>query len=192
MKLKLFLILLCFGQLVLSQTKNEKEERVLLSDFPVAAQKIIKTLPKHCKRINFYKETDGEKLSFEAKFKYKGKRYSLEFSSQGNIEDIEVLTKFKTLEDSIKTKIKNYFKSSFTKHKLIKIQKQYVFDSQLEPSQFINKVLSQVDNMKPSFEIIAEVKAKKQRHLREITFDNHGAFISFRTINATSYEHVLY
>ncbi|WP_299366086.1 hypothetical protein [Winogradskyella sp.] len=192
MQLKLLFVLLCFGQLVLGQTKNEKEKRIKLSAFPITAQNIIETLPKHCKRINFYKETDGEKLSFEAKFKYKGKRYSLEFSDQGLIEDLEVLTKFKAVETSIKTRIKDYFKSSYTKHKVIKVQEQYVFDSQFEPSQFITQVLSQDSGIVPNFEIIAEVKANKQRHLREFTFNKDGALLSFKTINPTSYEHVLY
>ncbi|MEO1030262.1 MAG: hypothetical protein AAFX55_02600 [Bacteroidota bacterium] len=192
MRLDVLLILLCFGQLALSQTKNEKEERILLSEFPVAAQKVIETLPKHCKRINFYKETDGQKHSFEAKFKYKGKRYSLEFSNKGIIEDLEVLTKFKTLDEGKSAAIKNYFKSSFKKHKLIKVQKQYIFNPQFESSEFVNQILSQKTSIAPKFEIIAEVKVDKQRELREFEFDSEGTFISFRIVNQTSYEHVLY
>ena len=192
MKLKFLVVLLCFGQFIFSQTKNEKEERITKSEFPSAAQNIVETLPKNCKRINFYKETDGKKQSFEVKFKYKGKRYSLEFSNEGIIEDVEVVTKFKTVDTSVKTKIKAYFKSSYKKHKLIKVQKQYVFDSKIKPSQFINLVLSQDSDIAPNFEIIAEVKLDKQRQLREFTFDTNGTFINFRTINRESYEHVLY
>lgn len=192
MKLKLLFVLLCFGQFALCQTKNEKEERVLLSEFPEAAQKVIKTLPEHCKRISFYKETDGEKQSFEAKFKYKGKRYSLEFSKQGIIEDLEVTIKFKTLDTSIKTNINTYFTSNYSKHKCIKIQQQYVYNSRVKPSTFITNVLAQSSNQPPNFEIIAEVKANKKRHLGEFTFNQTGDFINFRTLKATSYEHVLY
>ena len=193
MKLKLVLfVVLCFGQLAVSQTKNEKEERITLSEFPMAAQKAIETLPRNCKRINFYKETDGQKQSFEVKFKYRGKRYSLEFSNEGIIEDLEVVVKFKTLKANIKTKIKDYFTSSYSKHKVMKVQKQYVYNSKIEASQFINNILSQDFGIAPNFEIIAEVKADKQRHLREFLFDKNGAFINFRTINPTSYEHVLY
>lgn len=192
MKLKLLFVILCFGQFVLCQTKNEKEERVSLSEFPEAAQKVIKVLPEQCKRINFYKETDGEKHSFEAKFKYKGKRYSLEFSQQGIIEDLEITTKFKTLNESIKTKINAYFTSNYTKHKHIKIQQQYVYNSQIEPSTFTNNILTQSSNQTPNFEIIAEVKANKKRYLGEFTFNQTGDFLNFRTLKATSYEHVLY
>ena len=87
MKLKTFIFLLCFCQFVFCQTKNEKEKRIPLAEFPEAAKAVIKNLPDDCKRLKFYKETDGEKQSFEVKFKYKRKRYSLEFSEDGNIED---------------------------------------------------------------------------------------------------------
>ncbi|WP_299524839.1 hypothetical protein [Winogradskyella sp.] len=192
MRLNVLLILLCFGQFALGQTKNEKEERIKLSEFPLAAQKIVETLPKNCKRVNFYKETDGQKQSFEAKFKHKGKRYSLEFSKEGIVEDLEVLTKFKAVKTNVKTEITDYFKSTYSKHKVIKVQKQYVYNSNIEASQFIANVLSQNSGIAPNFEIIAEVKVEKQRVLREFEFDDKGTFISFRTINSTSYEHVLY
>ncbi len=192
MRLKLLLVLLCIGQFSFSQTKNEKEERIKVSEFPQAAQKVVESLPEQCKRIKFYRETDGQKESFEAKFKYKGKRYSLEFSKEGVIEDLEVTTKFKVLEQDIQYTIKSYFESDFSKYKLIKNQEQFVYQSDIEPSEFVNQILTQTTGIAPNFEIIVEVKANKKREMREYTFDSNGEFVNFRTINPTSYEHVLY
>ncbi|WP_111682362.1 hypothetical protein [Winogradskyella tangerina] len=192
MRFKLLILLFCLGQIAISQTKNEKEERVSLTDFPEAAQTLIETLPKDCKRLRFYKETDGEKQSFEAKFKYKRRRYSLEFSKNGVIEDLEVQSKIRAIDDPIRNNITNYFDATFTKSKLIKIQKQYIYYAEIEPELFLAQILSGTTSIAPNFEIVAEVKIEKQRELRELTFDSSGVFLNYRTINPTSYEHVLY
>lgn len=195
MKIKLALLAvltLISLQALLSQSKNEKEERIKRSDFPEKIQNIIKSLPKECKRLKFYKETDGTKKSYEVKFKYKKQHYSLEFSENGMIEDIEVLTKLNDIKLPIKKQIKIYFKQSFDKHKLIKIQKQYVYSKEIKPSQFIIDVLNKKAKATINFEIIAEVKSKKTREIREFTFNNNGQFLRDRTLNLTSYEHDLY
>jgi len=176
----------------LSQTKKEKEDRINLSEFPSEAQNVLSKLPKDCKRIKFFKETDGNKQSFEAKFKYNGRRYSLEFSSEGIIEDVEVRVKMNAIEDSSQDQIKEHFKSSYLKYKLIKIQKQFVFNQNLDPDTFVAQVLNQESTDIINYEIIAEIKTEDGRELREFTFDNKGSFINFRVVEPSSYEHVLY
>lgn len=176
----------------LSQTKKEKEERINLSEFPSKAQNVLSNLPKDCKRLKFFKETDGDKQSFEAKLKYKGRRYSLEFSSDGIIEDLEVRVKMNVIEDNTQDRIKEHFKSSYLKYKFIKIQKQFVFNQNLDPDTFVAQILNQESTELMNYEIIAEVKTEEGRELREFTFDNKGSFINFRVVEPSSYEHVLY
>lgn len=194
MKLQVFIIVftLSFIQYATGQTKDEKEERINVSKFPETAQNIIKTLPKNCKRLKFYKETDGDKKSYEAKFKYNKQRFSLEFSKDGIIEDIEIITKLKKIQDSKANNIKAYFNNSFGKHKLLKIQKQYVFTTKTSAAQFVTNVLLENSKIAFNFEIIAEVKTENERNIREFTFNNAGEFLSSRVINPSSYEHVLY
>jgi hypothetical protein len=192
MKTKILLVLIFICQFVFSQTKNEKEERITESEFPEAAITVVNNLPDDCKRLKFYKETDGEKQSFEVKFKHKRKRYSLEFSEDGVIEDLEVLAKFKTINEEKKSKIEDYFKSRFNKYKLIKVQKQFVYNEKLDALTFANDILDNTSTEAPNFEIIAEVKTEKKRDIREFTFDESGTFVNFRILNPTSYEHVLY
>ncbi|WP_179021204.1 hypothetical protein [Winogradskyella forsetii] len=185
-------ITLFFFQPLLGQTKNEQETRIKFSGFPMNAQLIVNKLPERCRRIKFYKETDGDKQSFETKFKYKGQWYSLEFSKDGIVEDIEVITKFKHIETSKQRQIKNYFEQSYEKYNLIKIQKQYVYSPEGQASDFVNEILSESPEIAHNFEIIAEVRTDKQRNIKEFTFDNEGAFINYRLLNPSSYEHVLY
>ena len=189
--IKFSLILFC-SQLVFSQTKKEKEERISLSEFPLKAQNIINDLPEDCKRVRYYKETDGDKQSFEAKFKYKRRRYSLEFSLEGAIEDIEVIIKLSTIKKNTQTQITSYFKSSYLNYKLFQIQEQYVFDGYSNIDIFIANVLNQRSTDTVNYEIIAEVKTDNGREIREFTFDHNGSFLNFRVVEPSSYAHVLY
>jgi hypothetical protein len=183
---------LLFSQLIGSQTKNEKEERVELKTFPEKAIKVLETLPEDCKRLRFYKETDGSKQSFEAKFKYKKQRYSIEFNSSGTIEDIEVGLKPKDIENAVASEIRAYFKTTYKRSKLIKIQKQYVFNPVLNPIDFLRDVLAKRSRMDINYEIIAEVKSDSKRNIREYTFDSSGSFLNYKIIHPGSYEHALY
>jgi len=195
MTLRILISIIAFligTHLALSQTKKEKEERINLSEFPSKAQNVLSKFPKDCKRIKFFKETDGNKQSFEAKFKYNEHRYSLEFSSEGIIEDLELCVKLNAIEDSSQDQIKEHFKSSYLKYKLIKIQKQFVFNQNLDSDTFVAQVLYQESTDIINYEIIAEVKTKDGRELREFTFNHKGFFINFRVVEPSSYEHVLY
>lgn len=191
---KIFLIcsLLLCGFNGWSQTKNEQEERVTLEVLPEAAIAVINELPKRCKRIRFYQETDGEKQSFEAKFKYKKQHYSLEFDTEGVIEDIEIVIEPNELEAAIKSKIDNYFEEHFDKFQYVKIQKQYVYYPSIQPVTFVNELLSKQSHAEVNYEVIAEAKLNSKRELGEFLFGKSGNFKSFRTLNPDSYEHILY
>ncbi|WP_299128225.1 hypothetical protein [uncultured Winogradskyella sp.] len=186
------LIFIVCSQYIVSQTKKEKEQRIKRSHFPVKAQNILNYLPKDCKRIKYYKETDGNKQSFETKFKYNRQWFSLEFSPNGRIEDLEVIITIKTINSPTKIKIENYFNTKYLKYKLIKVQKQFVFDQNSNVEGFITNILNHDNGTIVNYEIIAEVKTEKSREMREFTFNQNGAFINFRVIKPTSYEYVLY
>jgi len=195
MKNKLLILSLVFSFyscLVISQTKNEKEERIKLSELPSSVKKIVATLPNRIKRLKFYKEADGSKNSFEIKLKYQKSRYSIEFSETGELEDIEVITKLKAINKNIRIKIKRYFENSFSKHKFIKIQKQYLPTSDTEASVFVEGILSKKIISPSNFEIITEITTPDKRELREFTFNHIGVFQSFRVVNPSTYDYVLY
>ena len=84
---------LCF-QFSYTQYKNEREFRIRKSQFPSAAISIIEDNVVGIKRLKFYKETDSNKVSFEAKLKMDKLWYSLEFNKEGVSKNIEILIKF--------------------------------------------------------------------------------------------------
>lgn len=188
----IFILILFLGQVSTAQTKNEKEDRITLQELPNLVQTTIKALPKNCKRIRFYKETDNEKISYEVKFKFKKTYYSIEFNALGHIEDIEVTTKFKNVNTAISSKITTYLAINFIQHRFIKIQKQYVYVATKTPINFMTEVLSKKIDETAQYEIIAEVKTNINRTKREFTFSSDGKFLNFRILNPSSYEYVLY
>ncbi len=182
-----------FTATAIGQTKNEKEERIKKEVFPKIALLTLNDLPQSSKRLKFYRETDGDKKSYEAKFKLNRKIYSIEFNSQGQLEDVEVKIKKKSIPRSISTSITTYFKTTFDKHKLIKIQEQFVYEKgELNAKAYLESILLMATIIEPNYEIIAEVKHNKIRTIKEFTFNTQGKFLSARTLNRTSYEHVLY
>lgn len=195
MKLKLICLLLLmfpYSQVITCQTKYEKEERIKISDLPKMTLSILETLPENCKRIKYYKETDNEKVSYEIKFKFKKQSYSIEFSENGFLEDIEIIIKFKNIENLIGTQIKKHLNQSYTKYKFTKIQEQYIYYPKNDTSEFIHNVMFKKQKIKPNYEIIAEVKNGKQHKIKEFLFDENGEFLNYRILDPTSYEHVLY
>ena len=175
-----------------SQAKNEKEERIKQSEFPKVAQSYFNFISHDAKYLKFFKETDGDKKSFEAKFKVDKLHYSVEFDTLGNLEDIEIVIKKKYIPKNIYKKIDSYFDSNFKKTRIIKIQKQYVNYIGKSDKYFIRHIVEYPDDKHTHFEIIAEIKTKNKNLLKEFTFNRNGIFEKSRLVTSSSYEHALY
>lgn len=194
MILKRLIVLLVLGLsfgFCLSQTKNEREERIDFKDLPETIEIIVDEFPKEIKKLKFYKESDGEHHSYEVKFKYNSTYYSVEFDTIGNIEDIEILIKERHFKNPVKSIIESYFNKTFKKVKIIKIQKQFVFSDAFSANAFISKVLDESIETTINYEIIAEVTDASKRNIREFTFNQNGEFINYRTLSQPYYGHVL-
>jgi hypothetical protein len=177
---------------VSAQKKNEKESRIELSNFPKEAQVLLQQLPEGTKRIRFYKETDGDKTSYESKFKYKGHWYSLEFNPNGKLEDIEKKIKPSKIQKQQMLAIEDYLKNNFEKYDFIKIQEHYRYNGNMAVKVFMDRVISEKHQFQPSYEIIAYLKTDKKWLLKELTFDPTGTFIKARQLTVKSYEYILY
>ncbi|GGD22262.1 hypothetical protein [Hyunsoonleella pacifica] len=191
MKYSFFICLLWFS-FSFSQVKDEKEERISLSEFPKIAQNYFSNFSDQVKYLKFYRETDGEKQSFEAKFKIHKLYYSAEFDALGKLEDIEIVIKKRHIAKEVLTRIMAYFEANYKKTRLLKIQKQYVNHTNTNDKSFIQHIVDNPNDRYTHFEIIAETKTEKLRELSEFTFNKNGNFESSRKVTSSSYEHALY
>ncbi|MEM6514985.1 MAG: hypothetical protein AAF688_02290 [Bacteroidota bacterium] len=194
MKYSVFLFFICAlaSSLASAQSKDEKEERVSRADFPVEAKKLCRNIPEDAKRIRFYKETDGDKISYETKYKYNKHWYSVEFDSLGTLEDIEIKIKTNEIPKKSQSRIIAYFEENSEKFDIIKIQEQYLYDRKTANLDFLLNVISKRKTLNPNYEIIVALKVGKIWELKELTFTHSGTYLSQRTIKPNSYEYIMY
>lgn len=185
----MFLLGLCNAQ---AQYKYEREYRIKKSEFPNNALELISEKIKDAKRIKFYKETDSTKISYEAKLKKDKLWYSIEFSQEGVLEDIEILIDVVDIPNDTYHNIEKYLKANYSKFKIKRLQQQY-------PTSLGENAETTVKNafqnlMLPSTNYELVIAGKKDRNYLdyEILFDSEGNFISKRTSLPPNYDHVLY
>jgi len=120
-------LLTIFFQLAAAQTKVEKEYRVKKNAVPENALAFI----EECfpgSTIKWYHEENAKGSFIEAKTRQMKARYSIKFDLQGNLQDTEQIVAFESLPTETQNKINSFLKNRFTKHKIVKIQQQWLAD----------------------------------------------------------------
>jgi hypothetical protein len=175
-----------------AQTKTEFEKRIPTDSFPKAAQMLVKQLPKNVKKQQCFKEFSKETISYEIKLLYNGRHFSIEFNEYGDLEDVEIDVKEKTMTAKIHKEIAQHFKGNHKKYRWLKIQEQYNYDKTEDALDFIWHIMEGQIKKPPFYEIVAEVKKNRSFVLKEYNFDANGKKIAERDIDPESYAHVLY
>ncbi|QYA25127.1 hypothetical protein G3I01_06240 [Gramella sp. MT6] len=187
--LGIFVLLSTFAH---SQEKKiEKEEDIKRNNMPENAQKYLQdNIPEKSRKIRFYYETDGDKESYEAKFKFRKNRYSVEFNERGILEDIEVVIKKENLDRALRKKIDAYLEMENDRYRIEKIQAQYIAGGnnteELLPGG-IKKELTP-DN----YELIVATKNAGKLKKFEMLFDAEANFKSEREILRNSYDYLIF
>lgn len=104
--------------------KTEVEKRIPEKSFPGDALLWLNAEFAQRKCLRYYLETDGDSTNFEAKFKWQGERYSVEFFQSGVLKDIEKQIRFNDIPASVQAEIHEKFRQDFKKFKVLKVQEQ--------------------------------------------------------------------
>ncbi|MDO6439339.1 hypothetical protein Q4534_18085 [Cyclobacterium sp. 1_MG-2023] len=172
--------LVCLFSLVANgQVKIEKESKVMSSDVPSNAVAWVEEVFDQKKRMNWYFETSGESQSYEAKFYQKRKKYSVEFSKDGTLEDIEVLIHWRRLPIEVKQNISKYFSEHFLKTKIRKIQIQYTGRDENLKNWIVSKKSNEII---VKYEVEFYGKTSSTKKLWEGLFDKEGELLMKREI----------
>lgn len=188
-----FFLLTAFS-LLAQDKKIEKEERIDAEEMPTSSSFLIERIPEIAKKLRYYYETDGEKESFEAKFKYKGSIFSVEFGKYGKLQDIEVTLKEKQLPKQSLKNIETYLKKNQDRYKIEKIQAQYLPKATEKNSaeKLLLKSISFNTQPPDNYELIVAVKNKGKLKKFELIFDANGQFKSKREIIRNSYDYLIF
>ena len=185
---QLLALLFLLPALTIGQAKKiEKEEDIARKKMPeVAKSYLSQNMPK-----KYYYETDGDKESFEAKFKHKGSRYSVEFNKQGKLQDIEVKVQKKQMKNNSLEKIKSYLKSNHERFKIEKIQAQFITDKR-SPDESMVKSRDVQNSIPDNYELIVATKNDGKLKKYEYLFDSDGNFKKEREIIRNSYDYLIF
>ncbi|WP_276168236.1 hypothetical protein [Zobellia alginiliquefaciens] len=174
-----------------AQIKDEREHRIKKSQFPENARLFLHQKLVNARRIRFYKEIDGSKVSYEAKFKKDRLRYSIEFNTDGKLEDIEIEIEPLDIPNDSYSKITKYLEQNFKKYRIKKIQQQYNVDDdnvdETLKNAFQNLMLPSI-----KYELIINGKNDKGYEQFEILFNAEGQFELIKKALPANYDHVLY
>lgn len=157
----IFMALLLYSTQCYSQQKNETERRLKTRDVPKVILAQFSNLQIK-NTIKWYKETDINKQSIEAKFKIKGKKYSVEFDTLGNLEDIETDISEQEFNKITGGKINAVLDSICPGKKIIKIQLQQLGNEHLLKQLFATKEFGLTPEQQIKYEIIARCNNQKQ------------------------------
>ena len=122
-----------FSTPLFSQDKFEKEEGVRLEEVPEAAQEFISKL-QGVKKFKWYKETSDQGVSYEAKSR--NPFYSIEFSKDGLLQDVERRFKWKQLDTELRQSLEAVLSKEFDSFRIKEFQTQWTGDVNLIISSF--------------------------------------------------------
>lgn len=157
-----------------SQIKFEKEERIKKNEVPTSAILFVDSI-KMPNRIKWFKEIGYNKISFEAKTKNKGKKYSIEFSEDGTFEDVEVEIRKEGIPQITFNKITDYFLRTHTRYKIDKVQIQYLGNTNHISNFIATEDVTNGGIINYEIVIIAKVDGAFDRY--EYLFDKNGKCI---------------
>ncbi len=178
------MFLLCISQSSWCQTKVEIEKRVKTSEVPSQALEDLTENSQNTNKVKWYYQEDGDKQVYEAKFKQNSNKYSVEFSKQGKILNVEVIIKAKQIDTDIYNQIKSELKAAFSDFKIRKIQREYLGDK-----DDLHEIISENeidDDLKIRYEIEVNAKIDKKRQLYEMLFNKKGELINQRLVKLKS------
>jgi hypothetical protein len=184
-----FLFIFSLANNIVAQVKFEKESRIKSVDVPTRALNYIDTLDIDDKVIWYLEEGVNDK-SVEAKFVHNKLKYSIEFDTLGNLQDIEVEIEWNIIEAAIKDAILAQLNQDCSKFKISKIQKQYTGNEKETLSIFGNKQNGGALEVK--YEVMVKCHQESDVNLYEYLFDNQGRRLSNSRVTFRNSSHLEY
>ncbi|MBC2837933.1 hypothetical protein [Robiginitalea sp. SC105] len=175
-----------------AQQKQEREFRIRKDQFPPVALEAMEPFLADARRLRYYKEIDSARSSFELKFKLQRLWYSVEFTPEGVLEDVEVRIKPVDIPDETWARMQSHMTEAFGKHRVRKIQQQYpreAFDSVevTMKNAFQNLLLPQL-----RYELVIQTRTQEGLTQYEALYDSEGALLLLREALPPNYNHILY
>ena len=173
------------------QSKQESEKKIPAEKMPIPALNSLEEYLTDVKKLRYFLETDGANISYEAKFQYRKRSISVEFSQEGLLEDIEIIKKYTELPEPLQNAIEHYLSKHTQSFKIIRCQEQYRHEG-TAPQKTISDVLGENWTNPLFYELEVDLRIDKTWRSEEWVFDQQGKFISKRHIINRAQDNLLY
>lgn len=155
-----------------AQEKLEREYRIKKNKVPQKAIAFVNSLQFNSK-IKWFGEKSLQGTSIEAKTKVGRSKYSIEFDTLGNLQDVEIQITKKQIPAATLGNIQKKLGADFTKFKFVKIQKQLSGKTDNVRTSVLNKNYAGVTI---KYEIVLKGTLQKKKYLFEYTFTDQGIY----------------
>jgi len=172
-----------------AQQKYEREYSIKPSAVPVKAAEFVNTIFKGAK-IHWYGEESLKSTTIEAKLKSSGKSYSIEFDESGKIQDVEILSSFKSIPAKTRDIMRENLDKEFKKFKVDKTQIQWTAsESTLKKALLSDSVPASI---RIRYEVIVKATKSKLSNYYEVLFEDNGTIVSVHEIVQRNSNNLIY
>lgn len=172
-----------------AQEKLEKERRIQSYEVPAAARSFIDSC-MFGGTIKWYSEEELDGMSVEAKLKEVGYRYSIEFDTLGQIEDVEIEREPDQLSSWVIDSMRAYLARTTVKYKIKRMQVQWTGDREA----LIMLIRAGQTHLPHTvrYEVEVKVRDEEGRHMHVYLFTAGGEFIQRRRVIYRTSDHLDY
>ena len=181
--------------------KREVESSISRDEMPPPALAVLEEVAAVVEKADYYRETDGEVVSFEAKLQARGYLWSVEFFEAGGLMNVEQLIPFDEIPMPTRRHIEGELDSLFARYTLTRIQRQYTPEDEDDGEDLLEDLLErdeEDDDEEEDVDAIVryelEVNGRDGDVLGafELTFDADGRLVQQRRIVRRPVDNLLY
>lgn len=186
------LAFLFLSSLTSAQDKVEREYKINQKDVPQEAQDFIFETgilyPKT--KVQWFREESASDESVEAKFRQDRYRYSIEFSKDGQLQDVEIEIPFSEIPSSTQEIIEVALDSVFVKWRISKVQRQWVGDPEMVVESI--KKFEPASDVQENYEMVIKGDTGSNRSYFELLFSQSGELLRKSRIRQNSLDILIY
>ncbi|MGN8226635.1 hypothetical protein [Gracilimonas sp. BCB1] len=171
-------------------TKSEVEKSIDRDALPARALSLINQFWKEQKKADFYRQSDGEMISYEVKLNWEGHLYSIEFDATGSLIDIEQLIEFEELPLALRNTITEEINNQYTTFRFTRVQRQFSAFENNDEQMLVEILEKDFEDLLIRYEIEIDGQNKTELGSFEMLFDVNGNFIQKRRIVRRSLDNI--
>jgi len=179
------IMILCSSAAMAQSEKNEVEDSIESNEMPGKAIETLSEFWPDLNDIRYFRQTDVETVTYEAKLEWQGKSYSIEFTTSGSIIDVEQLVEMEEIAPRARRGIDQYLQQQFEKVRVTRLQRQLIADDEdgIDDIDFIDDILEEdKEDYIIRYELEVEGRSGSRIGAFELVFDRNGDIMQRRKI----------